>query len=60
MLIAQEAGVIVTSPTGGALAAPLDTDSNVGWIGYANRQLQSFIEPVLQDLLRKFGLVSSK
>jgi hypothetical protein len=55
-LIAEEAGLIVTSPTGDTLAAPLDTESNVGWIGYANQQLRSLVEPVLQDLLRKYGL----
>lgn len=55
-LIAEEAGVIVTLPIGGTVTAPLDTESNVGWIGYANQELQSLIEPVLQDLLRKYGL----
>lgn len=59
-LIAQEAGVIVTTPTGGTLAAPLDTESNVGWVGYANRQLQLLVEPVLQDLLREYELDGSK
>jgi Inositol monophosphatase family len=58
-LIAQEAGVIITTPTGGTLAAPLDTESNVGWVGYANRQLQSLVEPVLQDLLREYKLDGS-
>lgn len=58
-LIAEEAGVIVTTPTGDALAAPLDTESNVGWVGYANRQLQSLVEPVLQDLLREYELDAS-
>jgi hypothetical protein len=56
-LIAEEAGVIVTTPTGGPVAAPLDTESNVAWVGYANRQLQSLIEPVLNDLLHEFGLI---
>jgi hypothetical protein len=56
-LIAEEAGVIVTAPTGGPLEAPLDTESNVGWVGYANRQLQQQIEPVLQSLLREHALI---
>jgi hypothetical protein len=56
-LIAMEAGVIVTSPTGGPLAASLDTESNVGWIGYSNRQIQSLVEPVLQDLLHEYELI---
>jgi hypothetical protein len=58
-LIAEEAGVIVTSPTGGPLTAPLDTDSDVAWVGYANRQLQALIEPVLNDLLHELGLIAS-
>jgi hypothetical protein len=58
-LIAEEAGVIVTSPLGGPVAAPLDTESNVGWVGYANRRLQFLVEPVLQDLLGEYELDGS-
>jgi hypothetical protein len=59
-LIAVEAGVIVTSPTGGPLSAPLDTESNVGWVGYSNRQIQSLVEPVLQDLLHEYELIDAE
>lgn len=52
-LIAQEAGVIVTDAWGGPLAAPLDTQSAVAWVGYANTTLRRDIEPVLQRLLRE-------
>lgn len=55
-LIAEEIGVIVTSPTGGPVTAPLDTTTNVAWIGYANHTLRSQIEPVLQRLIEKFDL----
>ena len=55
-LIAEAAGVVVTAPTGGPLDAPLDVESNVGWVGYANKQLQKQIEPVLQELLREHRL----
>jgi hypothetical protein len=58
-LIAIEAGVIITSPTGEPLSAPLDTESNVGWVGYANNQLQSLVEPVLNDLLHEYGLIGN-
>jgi hypothetical protein len=58
-LIAEEAGVILTTPTGGPLATPLDTDSDVAWVGYANRHLQSLVEPVLNDLLHEFGLIAT-
>jgi hypothetical protein len=59
-LIAEEAGVVVTAPGGGGIDVPLDTDTNVAWIGYGNRQLQSLIEPVLEDLLREYKLDGSK
>jgi hypothetical protein len=54
-LIAQEAGVIVTDTWGGKLRAPLDTVSDVAWIGYANQTIQSVVEPVLRRLLREIG-----
>lgn len=50
-LIAREAGVIVTDAAGRPLSAPLDTASNVDWVGYANPALHRQIEPVLQRLL---------
>jgi hypothetical protein len=50
-LIAREAGVIVTGPDGGPLAAPLDIRAEVAWIGYANAELRRQIEPVLLKLL---------
>jgi fructose-1,6-bisphosphatase/inositol monophosphatase family enzyme len=59
-LVAEEAGVIVTAPSGGIIEVPLDTETNVAWVGYANRQLQSLVEPVLEDLLHEHGLVGTK
>ncbi|HEV8190417.1 MAG TPA: inositol monophosphatase [Ktedonobacterales bacterium] len=52
-LIASEAGVVVTDPWGGPLNAPLDTETPVAWVGYANETLRRAIEPVLQRLLRE-------
>lgn len=54
-LIAVEAGVVVTDEWGQPLAAPLDTETDVAWIGYANAGLRDRIEPVLQRLLRELG-----
>ncbi len=51
-LIAREAGVIITDPWGNGLTSPLDTESPVAWVGYANATLRERIEPVLQRLLR--------
>jgi fructose-1,6-bisphosphatase/inositol monophosphatase family enzyme len=56
-LIATELGVIVTDASGHPLNAPLDTHSNVAWIGYANDHIRRQIEPVLQASLRKRGWI---
>ncbi|HEY2411508.1 MAG TPA: hypothetical protein VGI40_04670 [Pirellulaceae bacterium] len=56
-LIAEEAGVVVRDSLGEAIVAPLDTETNVAWIGYANRHLKLQIEPVLSELLQAYGLV---
>ena len=53
-LIAEEAGVIITSPTGDPLDAALDIHSDVGWIGYANEQIRAQVEPILQAELAKW------
>lgn len=50
-LIARQAGVIVTDPMGNPLSAPLDTTTNVSWIGYSNNSLQKIIEPVLLKII---------
>jgi fructose-1,6-bisphosphatase/inositol monophosphatase family enzyme len=55
-LIAREAGVVVTDEWGRRLSAPLDTASDVAWVGYANEALNRLIEPVLQRLLRELGV----
>ncbi len=59
-LIAEEAGVIVTDPMGGPIRAPLDTESNVAWTGYANTSLHAQIAPVLRELLHKHGVVAAQ
>lgn len=55
-LIGTEAGVIITNPIGKLLDAPLDTTSPVDWVAYANEQLRTQIEPVLQQLMAKYNL----
>ncbi len=59
-LIAREAGVIVTGPSGERLDAPLSVHDNVAWIAYANETLHRQIEPVLQRLLQQFQLTQSQ
>jgi hypothetical protein len=56
ILIAQEAGVEVTDGRGQILDAPLDTTTDVSWIGYANKAIRGEVEPVLLRLLAEQGL----
>ncbi len=56
-MIASEAGIIITDVYGTRLDAPLDVLSPVDWIGYANGHIRSEVEPVLQMLMKKYGLL---
>jgi fructose-1,6-bisphosphatase/inositol monophosphatase family enzyme len=56
-LIAREAGVIVTDLHGQPLSDPLSVHNDVAWLGYANPALHRLIEPVMQRLLRSYGLI---
>jgi len=55
-LIAEEAGVIINTPIGEPLQAPLDIETDVAWVGYANTQLRTHIEPVLRELVSHYKL----
>ncbi len=52
LLIAEQAGVIITDVEGIPLDASLDTTSAVSWVGYANAGLRDRIEPLLKDFVR--------
>ncbi len=56
-LIAREAGVIVADPSGASLAAPLDIEADVAWVGYANPAIRAQIEPLLQASLQSRHLL---
>ncbi|MEO8360901.1 MAG: inositol monophosphatase [Vicinamibacteria bacterium] len=56
-LIAREAGVIVVSPAGQALNAPLDIEADVAWVGYANAAIRAQIEPHLHAALQSRRLL---
>jgi hypothetical protein len=58
-LIAEEAGVIITDGRGEKLSAPLDTTSDVSWIGYANLTIRAEIETVLREAMTRRGLLAS-
>ena len=52
LLIAEEAGVVITDERGRPLDAPLDTTSGVSWVGYANAALRARVERHVIDFLR--------
>jgi len=52
MLIAQEAGVILTDGRGQALDGPMDVTTGLSWAGFANEALRRQIEPLMLDFLR--------
>ena len=58
-LIAREMGVIVTNEHGLALDAPLNVEMDVAWAGYANDRIRAQIEPLLQNALKKRGMLDS-
>jgi hypothetical protein len=55
-LIARQLGVIVTDAQGNSLCSPLDTTTEIDWIGYANLKIREQIEPTLQSVLKDRGL----
>jgi hypothetical protein len=55
MLVAEEAGVILTDGLGRPLDGPLDCTTGLSWAGYANAALRDRIEPLLTSFLRARG-----
>lgn len=53
-LLLKKAGVVFEHPLGGFPDAPLDTESGIAWIAYANETLAAKARPVLQKILREF------
>jgi|SRR5579875_1089561 fructose-1,6-bisphosphatase/inositol monophosphatase family enzyme len=58
-LVAREAGVIVTNEHNQPLDAPLDVDSELAWIGFANVALAQQIMPHLQRLMRTHHFIGA-
>jgi hypothetical protein len=55
LLIAREAGVILTDESGNALDGPLDVTTGLSWLGYANDALRRQIEPLIKSFLSAAG-----
>jgi fructose-1,6-bisphosphatase/inositol monophosphatase family enzyme len=53
MLIAEEAGVVLTDEAGNPLDGPLDVTSGISWVGYANPRLRDRIQPHLASFLHR-------
>ncbi len=51
VLIAEEFGLSVTDALGDPLDAPLDLETDVAWVGYANERLRSRLQPALRAAL---------
>ena len=56
-MIARELGVSVVDANGEQLDALLSVEGNVNWAGYANQDIRKQIEPIMQNSLRKRGLI---
>jgi fructose-1,6-bisphosphatase/inositol monophosphatase family enzyme len=56
LLVAEEAGVVVTDGLGRPLDGPLDVTTGLSWAMFANRALQQKIEPLLTAFLRSRGI----
>jgi fructose-1,6-bisphosphatase/inositol monophosphatase family enzyme len=55
LLIAEEAGVLITDAAGQPLDGPMDTTTGLSWVGYANAALRARIEPLVLDFLARHG-----
>ena len=53
MLIAEEAGVILTNGLGRPLDGPLDVTTGLSWAGYASEVLRQQIEPIVSAFLKR-------
>jgi fructose-1,6-bisphosphatase/inositol monophosphatase family enzyme len=53
MLVAEEAGIVLTDDKGQPLDGPLDTTTGLSWVAYANPALRARIEPMLVEFLSR-------
>jgi hypothetical protein len=53
-LVLQKSGVLYEHPLGGFPDAPLDTESGVAWVAYANPTLANLVRPTLKAILDQF------
>ena len=59
VLIAEELGLFISDAEGTAIDAPLDLETDVAWIGYANERLRGRVEPALHIALKRQGMLAT-
>ncbi len=59
-MLARQVGIEVTNEEGEALDVPLDLNTKVTWIAYANKELRKRVEPKLRALLKLHNLLPKK
>lgn len=57
LLVAEEAGAVITDGFGRPLDGPLDVTTGIHWCGYANAALRDRIGPLVRGFLADRGLV---
>jgi hypothetical protein len=55
-LIAREAGVLISDVSGLPLRAKLNLEAELSWVGFANEDIRSCVEPLLRKALIHRGL----
>jgi hypothetical protein len=53
MLVAEEAGVVISDEKGKPLDGPLDTTTGLSWAAYANASLRTRMEPLVLEFLAR-------
>jgi len=53
VLIAAEAGVVVTDGRGGALDGPMDVTTGLSWAAFANEDLRRLLEPLIVEFVNR-------
>ncbi|MEO5813694.1 MAG: inositol monophosphatase, partial [Gemmatimonadaceae bacterium] len=56
VLIAEELGIAVTDASGHLIDSPIDLETDVAWVAYANTRLRERLEPALHGALKRYGL----
>lgn len=56
-LVAREAGITICDATGNRLQAPLDVNTDMAWVGYANPAIRDLVAPAMLAALQEAGML---